>query len=318
MCINWLLCVFWVCTEVKQSFCTLLNFFFLYKVQHWQCFFITILHQTIFSHSFICPKLKIFFLFKIFLFRLWLPAVHHFCAPTSPPLSPLHNLWWSRKWSSLDVLYSPSRLGRNQDVLLSAGMIVSALAGRFVSLQVIFWMDNDRYTFPAIFQCCRTGSEKHSTQWPRGHLCEQESRLLQSVELDKDNHPVRHKNSRWPRDLRLEAGAGFGHWWLQIQEMEGGWWGNIEEVTLDFWRVWWTLMGGRSRRMKGVTVWQEGGRGWDEEGRKVGGVWQHSWGHLLDLWFSLCFFKWGDCRVYAHQGKGDVHAFLIYYLTDLC
>ncbi|KAI4801737.1 hypothetical protein KUCAC02_019612, partial [Chaenocephalus aceratus] len=33
-----------------------------------------------------------------------------------------------RKQSSSDILYGPSRLGRNQDVLLGAGMIVSALA----------------------------------------------------------------------------------------------------------------------------------------------------------------------------------------------
>lgn len=84
---------------------------------------------------------------------------------------------WGRKQSGSDILYSPSRLRRNQDVLLGAGMIVSALAGRFVSLQVISWMDNDRYTFPAIFQFCSRGSEKHRTLWPRGHLCKQVSRL---------------------------------------------------------------------------------------------------------------------------------------------
>lgn len=88
------------------------------------------------------------------------------CRPSPPPLFAL----WGRKQSSSDILYGPSRLGRNQDVLLGAGMIVSALAGRFVSLQVISWMDNDRYTFPAIFHFCRRGSEKHGTLWPWGHL----------------------------------------------------------------------------------------------------------------------------------------------------
>lgn len=108
------------------------------------------------------------------------------CRPSPPPPSAL----WDRKRSSSDVLYGPSRLGRNQDVLLGAGMIVSALAGRFVSLQVISWMDNDRYTFPAIFHFCRRESEKHGTVWPRGHLRKPVGRLHKLAELqtgwDKD------------------------------------------------------------------------------------------------------------------------------------
>lgn len=115
-------------------------------------------------------------------------------------LPPHPSAWWGRKRSSSDVLYSPSRLGRNQDVLLSAGMIVSALAGRFVSLQVISWMDNDRYTFPAIFQLCGGGSEKHGTLWPKGHLCQQESRLLKLAEPQWDKGTIRQLDTRTSTD----------------------------------------------------------------------------------------------------------------------
>ncbi|CAB1435515.1 unnamed protein product [Pleuronectes platessa] len=59
------------------------------------------------------------------------------CADNRPVYSRKASALWSRKRSRSDVLYGPSRLGRNQDVLLGAGMIVSALVGRFVSLQVI-------------------------------------------------------------------------------------------------------------------------------------------------------------------------------------
>lgn len=112
------------------------------------------------------------------------------CRSSPPPLFALPG----RKQSSSDVLYGPSRLGRNQDVLLGAGMIVSALAGRFVSLQVISWMNNDRYTFPAIFHFCRRGSEKHGTLWPWGHRCKQVGRHPKLVETKA--HLASHKTSQ--------------------------------------------------------------------------------------------------------------------------
>lgn len=143
------------------------------------------------------------------------------CRPSPPPLFAL----WGRKQSSSDILYGPSRLGRNQDVLLGAGMIVSALAGRFVSLQVISWMDNDRYTFPAIFHFCRRGSEKHGTLWPWGHLRKQVSRLPKLAELrtgwDKDTFS---QSATRPHGDPVDV--GFSEWWLQIWEVgrgAGGW-----------------------------------------------------------------------------------------------
>lgn len=201
------------------------------------------------------------------------------CCPSPPPPCAL----WGRKRSSSDVLYGPSRLGRNQDVLLGAGMIVSALAGRFVSLQVISWMDNDRYTFPAIFRFCRRGSEKHGIQWPRGHLCKQAPKVSRASDRVRQRHiqPVSHKTSQWPPDLRLEVGVGFGQWWLQTREMDSGWWGNIEEATLDFWRVWWTLMDRRSRRMRG---WWCGRRG---TGRRGNGRWRVAGWLRSFFWFMI-------------------------------
>lgn len=76
------------------------------------------------------------------------------CRP--PPHHLLLCLWPDRKWSSSDVLYGPWRLGRNQDVMLGCrDDCVSTCRPCFVSLQVISSMDNDRYTFPAIFHSCR-------------------------------------------------------------------------------------------------------------------------------------------------------------------
>lgn len=98
--------------------------------------------------------------------------------------------------------------------------------------------------------------------------------------------PVGHKTSRWPCD---PVDVGFSEWWLQIWEVGGwggvwgaGWWGNIEEATLDFWRVRWTLMGRRSRRMR---RWWGGRRG---TGRRMA----CGRGHSFDLWFFNFFWLW--------------------------
>lgn len=202
---------------------------------------------------------------------------------------------WGRKQSGSDILYSPSRLRRNQDVLLGAGMIVSALAGRFVSLQVISWMDNDRYTFPAIFQFCRRGSEKHRTLWPWGHLCKASK---QTLKISKSSHwgrqrhiqPVSNKTWQWPGD---HVDVEFSEWWLQ----SGGGWGNIEEATLDFWRVWWTLMGRRSRRMRGRWCGRRGDREED-------GVWPRSF-----FWFIIFEpFLTVKTTQYMHSTGGETGA----------
>lgn len=196
------------------------------------------------------------------------------------PSPPPHFALWGRKQSSSDVLYGPSRLGRNQDVLLGAGMIVSALAGRFVSLQVISWMDNDRYTFPAIFHFCRRGSEKHGTLWPRGHLCKQASRLPKLAAprsgWHKDTFSQLATRPRGdPATLWMLGSVSGGCKSGKLGGWGAGWWGNIEEATLDFWRVRWTLMGRRSRRMR---RWWGGRRG---TGRRMA----CGRGHSFDLWF---------------------------------
>lgn len=200
--------------------------------------------------------------------------------PSPPPLFAL----WGRKQSSSDVLYGPSRLGRNQDVLLGAGMIVSALAGRFVSLQVISWMDNDRYTFPAIFHFCRRGSEKHGTLWPWGHLCKQVSRLPKLAAPRSGWHKDTFSQSAArprgdPVTLWVLGSVSGGCKSGKLGGWGAGWWGNIEEATLDFWRVRWTLMGRRSRRMR---RWWGGRRG---TGRRMA----CGRGHSFDLWFFNFF-----------------------------
>lgn len=151
------------------------------------------------------------------------------CPLSPPPPCAL----WDRKWGDSDILYGPSRLGRNQDVLLGAGMIVSALAGRFVSLQVISWMDNDRYTFPAIFHFCRRGIRKTRDSMTTGPPPTAGAQLSSASERARQRHSRRpfsafgHKTPQWPRDLTLE-GVGWGavvedgRNQLQIREMEGG------------------------------------------------------------------------------------------------
>lgn len=71
-------------------------------------------------------------------------------------------------------------------------------------------MDNDRYTFPAIFQLLQKNTGLCDDG---GHLHEQESKAplklagLQTRVRQRHNRPVRHENLRRPRDLGLGGGA---------------------------------------------------------------------------------------------------------------
>lgn len=202
---------------------------------------------------------------------------------------------WDRKWSSSDVLYGPSRLGRNQDVLLGAGMIVSALAGRFVSLQVISWMDNDRYTFPAIFHFCRRGSDKHRTLWPWGHLHKQESRLLKLAELQtsRDKDTISQPATR-PRSDPVTSDCRWVWGLVSVGFKSGRWRVDDEEILRKpllisdaFDELWW--IEGRGGWKGYGLAGGGGGRGCDEEWGGCDGVWQDSRGHSFDLWIFNFF-----------------------------
>lgn len=199
----------------KAMFMHTVKPFILYEVQHWKRYFY---YNTASNYLFNLYFFKrstsksIFFSLQFSSSAVITCCPSLLCPTTSPlPLVEQEVEQLRRTVQSLASGPEPGCVARHRDDCVSTCWLLRFLTGDLLNGQ---WQIYISCYFSILQDGIRKTRDSVTTGPP---LRARKQAPTVYGAWQRYNHPIRHENSSWPQDLRLEAAAGIGHWWLQIR-----------------------------------------------------------------------------------------------------